>query len=43
MTVVLHESFPPDAVPDRKALAARLGRTVTQTAATLRQNRDYVL
>jgi len=43
VTVVLHESFPPDAVPDRKALAARLGRTVTQTAATLRQNRDYVL
>ena len=40
VTVVLDESFPPDAVPDRKALAARIGRSITETAATLRQNRD---
>lgn len=40
VTVVLHEDFPPDAVPDRKALAARVGRAVTETAATLRQNRE---
>jgi lyso-ornithine lipid O-acyltransferase len=40
VTVVLDESFTPDAVPDRKALAARLGRCITETAASLRQNRD---
>lgn len=38
-TVVLHEPFAPDAVPDRKALAARVGQTVTEAAALLRQNR----
>lgn len=40
VTVVLDESFPPDAAPDRKALAMRLGRSITETAAALRQNRD---
>jgi 1-acyl-sn-glycerol-3-phosphate acyltransferase len=40
VTVVLHEAMPPDAMPDRKALAAQVGRTVTETAALLRQNRD---
>ena len=40
VTVVLDESFAPGAVPDRKALAARLGRSITDTAATLRQNRE---
>lgn len=40
VTVVLDQSFTPDAVPDRKALAMRLGRSITETAATLRQNRD---
>jgi lyso-ornithine lipid O-acyltransferase len=42
VTVVLDASFTPDAVPDRKALAARIGRSITETAATLRQNRDVV-
>lgn len=40
VTVVLDESFAPETMPDRKALAARLGRSITETAATLRQNRD---
>jgi len=40
VTVVLDESFAPDALPDRKALAALLSRSITETAATLRQNRD---
>ncbi|WP_421994713.1 lysophospholipid acyltransferase family protein [Roseococcus sp.] len=40
VSVVLDEGFPPEVVPDRKALAARVGRSVTQTAAALRQNRD---
>jgi 1-acyl-sn-glycerol-3-phosphate acyltransferase len=41
-TLVLHEPFAPGAAPDRKAMAARVGRTVTETAATLRQNRRVV-
>ncbi|MFN3450145.1 MAG: lysophospholipid acyltransferase family protein [Roseococcus sp.] len=40
VTVVMHEVVAPDSVPDRKALAARVGRTVTETAALLRQNRE---
>lgn len=40
VSVVLNESFSPEAMPDRKALAARVGRSVTETAAALRQNRD---
>jgi 1-acyl-sn-glycerol-3-phosphate acyltransferase len=40
VTVVLHPAMPSDAIPDRKALAAQMGRTVTETAALLRQNRD---
>ncbi|MDB5413115.1 MAG: 1-acyl-sn-glycerol-3-phosphate acyltransferase [Rubritepida sp.] len=40
VSVVLNEGFAPDAMPDRKALAARVGRAVTDTAAALRQNRD---
>ncbi|WP_431302878.1 lysophospholipid acyltransferase family protein [Sediminicoccus sp. BL-A-41-H5] len=42
VTVVLDEPFAPDAAPDRKALAARLGRSITETAAVLRQNREVV-
>jgi 1-acyl-sn-glycerol-3-phosphate acyltransferase len=40
VSIVLNESFPPEAMPDRKALAAHVGRAVTETAAALRQNRD---
>lgn len=40
VTVVLDESFAPETMPDRKVLAARLGRSITETAAVLRQNRD---
>lgn len=40
VTLVLDEAFAPDAAPDRKALAARLGRSITETAAVLRQNRE---
>lgn len=40
VTVVLHAPFPPETVPDRKLLAARAGRAVSETAAALRQNRD---
>jgi 1-acyl-sn-glycerol-3-phosphate acyltransferase len=40
VTVVIHQEFAPDAVPDRKLLAARVGRAVSETAAALRQNRD---
>lgn len=39
-TVVLHEEFAPESVPDRKLLAARVGRTVSEAAAALRQNRE---
>jgi 1-acyl-sn-glycerol-3-phosphate acyltransferase len=42
VSVVLNEGFRPEAVPDRKAMAARVGRSVTETAAALRQNRDVV-
>ena len=42
VTMVLSESFPPEAMPDRKAMAAHVGRSVTETAAALRQNRDVV-
>ena len=42
VTVVLDAPFTPDAAPDRKALAARLGRSITETAALLRQNREVV-
>lgn len=42
VSVVLDEGFSPETMPDRKALAARVGRSVTETAATLRQNRDIV-
>lgn len=40
VTVLFHEPCAPDAFPDRKALAAAVGRTVTEAAAALRQNRD---
>jgi hypothetical protein len=40
VTVVLHEDFAPESVPDRKLLAAHVGRTVSEAAAALRQNRD---
>lgn len=40
VSIVLNESFAAEAVPDRKVLAARVGRAVTETAAALRQNRD---
>lgn len=42
VSIVLHEGFPPDSMPDRKVLAARVGRAVTETAAALRQNREVV-
>ncbi|TCH98614.1 1-acyl-sn-glycerol-3-phosphate acyltransferase [Roseococcus sp. SYP-B2431] len=42
VSVVLNEGFAPDAVPDRKAMAARVGRSVTETAAALRQNREVM-
>jgi lyso-ornithine lipid O-acyltransferase len=38
-TVLLHEPFTPAALPDRKALAAEVGRIVSAGAAGLRQNR----
>ncbi len=38
-TVVLHEPFSPDALPDRKAMAAASWATVSAGAAQLRQNR----
>jgi 1-acyl-sn-glycerol-3-phosphate acyltransferase len=40
VTVVMHQDFTPESVPDRKLLAARVGRTVSEAAAALRQNRD---
>jgi 1-acyl-sn-glycerol-3-phosphate acyltransferase len=39
VTVVLHAPFPPDLLPNRKALAAEAERIVTQGAERLRQNR----
>lgn len=41
-SVVLGEGLSPEAMPDRKALAARLGQSVTETAAALRQNREVL-
>jgi len=38
-TVALQAPFAPDAMPDRKQMAAEVGRRVTEAAATLRQNR----
>ena len=38
-TVLLHEPFAPDALPNRKALAQEAGRIVSLGAAVLRQNR----
>jgi 1-acyl-sn-glycerol-3-phosphate acyltransferase len=38
-TVLLHEPFPPAALPNRKVLAAEAGRIVAEGAAVLRQNR----
>lgn len=38
-TILLHEPFPPTAVPNRKALAAEAERVVAEGASLLRQNR----
>ena len=38
-TVVLHEEFAPAALPNRKHMAAEVGRIVSMSAAALRQNR----
>lgn len=38
-TVVLHEAFAPTALPNRKTMAAEVGRIVSVSAAALRQNR----
>jgi len=38
-TVLLHQPFSPAVLPDRKALAAEVGRIVSDGAAVLRQNR----
>jgi 1-acyl-sn-glycerol-3-phosphate acyltransferase len=38
-TILLHEPFAPDTLPDRKALAAEAERIVSAGAAVLRQNR----
>ena len=38
-TVLLHEPYAPDALPNRKALAAAAERVVSEGAAALRQNR----
>ncbi len=40
VTLVLHEPFAPGDLPDRKAMAAQVGRAVSDTAALLRQNRE---
>jgi lyso-ornithine lipid O-acyltransferase len=37
-TILLHEPFAPEALPNRKALAAEAGRLVAEGAAALRQN-----
>ncbi len=39
-TVVLHEPFAPEAIPNRKAMAQEVGRIVAISAAALRQNRE---
>ncbi|MCO6415897.1 1-acyl-sn-glycerol-3-phosphate acyltransferase [Siccirubricoccus sp. KC 17139] len=41
-TVLLHQPFPPESVPDRKVLAATTWRIVSEGAAALRQNRPAV-
>jgi 1-acyl-sn-glycerol-3-phosphate acyltransferase len=41
-TVVLHEPFPPDTLPDRKALAAAVERIVAGGVSVLLQNRAPV-
>jgi 1-acyl-sn-glycerol-3-phosphate acyltransferase len=41
-TLVLHPPFEPGESPDRKALAARVGRTVADAAAALRQHRQVL-
>jgi len=41
-TVVLHQDFPPAALPNRKHMAAETGRIVAMSAAALRQNRPAV-
>jgi len=38
-TLVLHESFDPASLPNRKHMAAEVGRIVSMSAAALRQNR----
>lgn len=38
-TVVLHEPFTPDSLPNRKVMASEIGRIVSISAAQLRQNR----
>jgi 1-acyl-sn-glycerol-3-phosphate acyltransferase len=39
-TVLFHGDFAPQAIPDRKAMAARIERVVAEGAAALRQNRE---
>ena len=39
VTVLLHQPFPPEAMPDRKAMARECGHVVGAGAAELRQNR----
>ncbi len=41
-TLVLHESFDPATLPNRKHMAAEVGRIVSMSAAALRQNRPAV-
>lgn len=41
-TVVLHEPFPPAALPNRKHMAAQTGLVVAMSAAALRQNRPAI-
>ena len=41
-TVLLHEPFPADSLPDRKALSAAVERVVSDGCAVLRQNRTPV-
>ncbi|MDW8314859.1 MAG: lysophospholipid acyltransferase family protein [Rhodovarius sp.] len=38
-TIVLHEPFPPEAIPNRKLMAQEVGRIVALSAAALRQSR----
>ena len=41
-TVVMHESFAPAALPNRKIMASEVGRIVSMSAAALRQNRPAI-